>query len=148
MHRNRSQIIITGSSLFVLALLMPFHCCAGEAEYVSLEPPVLLPNGNEFKRGSDRTVYAKTYYVDQRHPGASDENPGSRDKPFLTINKAAQVAGPGERVGVAWGVYRELIEPRLGAEGPASTMMEVAPPGTRRSSSGSLTLKPEWIKSI
>jgi hypothetical protein len=114
MYRNRSQIIIRGSSLFVLAFLMPFHCCAGEAEYVSLEPPVLLPNGNEFKTWSDQTVYAKTFYVDQSHPDASDENPGSRDKPFLTINKAAQVVGPGERVVVESGVYRELIEPRLG----------------------------------
>ena len=148
MHRNRSQIIITGSSLFVLALLMPFHCCAGEAEYVSLEPPVLLPNGNEFKTWSDRTVYAKTYYVDQRHPGASDENPGSRDKPFLTINKAAQVAGPGERVVVASGVYRELIEPRLGGEGPEKMISYEAAPGAMAIVKGSRIFKPEWIKSI
>lgn len=144
MYRNRSQIIITGCSLFFWAFLMPFHCCAREAEYVSLEPPVLLPNGNEFKTWSDQTVYAKTFYVDQSRLGASDENPGSRDKPFLTINKAAQVVRAGEKVVVKSGVYRELIEPRLGGEGPAKMISYEAAPGATVIVKGSRIFKPKW----
>ncbi|MBN2269029.1 MAG: right-handed parallel beta-helix repeat-containing protein [Sedimentisphaerales bacterium] len=147
MYRHRGQIIAMGCCLLVLALLMPFHCCAGEAEYISLEPPVLLPNGNKFKTWADQTVYAKTFYVDQRHPGASDEDPGSRDKPFLTINKAAQVVGPGERVIVKSGVYRELIEPRLGGEGPEKMISYEAAPGATVIVKGSRIFKPQWKES-
>ena len=135
-------------SLLLLVFLMPVHCCAGEAEYASLDPPVFLPNGNEFKTWSDRTVYTKTYYVDQRHPGALDENPGSRDKPFLTINKAAQVVGPGERVVIESGVYRELVEPRLGGDGPEKMISYEAAAGAMVIVKGSRIFKPAWKESV
>jgi len=37
---------------------------------------------------------------------------GSKDDPFLTINQAAQVAGPGDKVIVGEGVYREWVDPK------------------------------------
>jgi len=49
------------------------------------------------------------YFVAQRHPSASDSNPGIAGKPFLTINRAASVAAPGDTVHVLEGVYRERV---------------------------------------
>ena len=44
----------------------------------------------------------------------SDLNPGTEDKPFLTINKAARVAKPGDVITVHEGVYREWVNPKRG----------------------------------
>ena len=64
----------------------------------SLEPSVMLPDGTEFKTWEQPLRFDRTYYVDQAHPNASDANPGSSERPFATINRAAQILQPGERV--------------------------------------------------
>ncbi len=55
---------------------------------------------------------AAVYHVAQRHPAASDENPGTAERPFKTISKAAQIAHPGDRIIVHEGLYREYVNPR------------------------------------
>ncbi len=45
------------------------------------------------------------YYVDQQHPQASDDNPGTLAAPWLTIQHAADVAQPGDTVIVYPGDY-------------------------------------------
>jgi alpha-L-arabinofuranosidase len=62
----------------------------------------------------NKTVYTKTYVVNQRHANASDANPGTEELPLLTINKAAQLVRAGERVLLYAGVYREMIQPLQG----------------------------------
>ncbi len=52
-----------------------------------------------------------TYHVDK---AGNDNNPGSKGSPFLTINKAAQVARPGDTVIVHAGTYREWVQPLRG----------------------------------
>ena len=42
----------------------------------------------------------------------------AKERPFKTINHAAQVLQPGERVVIAEGVYREEIHPARGGTGP------------------------------
>ncbi len=60
----------------------------------------------------------RKYVVSQNHHLASDLNPGTADKPFRTIGKAAAVAAPGDTVFVKAGVYREWVSPaRGGVEG-------------------------------
>jgi len=44
----------------------------------------------------------------------SDLNPGTEDKPFKTISKAASVAKPGDIVTVHEGIYREWVSPKYG----------------------------------
>ena len=56
---------------------------------------------------------SKEYFVAKN---GSDENDGSETSPFLTINKAAQIAMPGDTVTVREGVYREWIKPARGGE--------------------------------
>jgi hypothetical protein len=36
-----------------------------------------------------QTDYRHTYHLDCLHPAASDDNPGTEDKQFATINQAA-----------------------------------------------------------
>jgi hypothetical protein len=52
---------------------------------------------------------AKTYVVSQRHPAASDENPGTAAKPLKTIGAAAKVVKAGDAVTIRAGVYREAV---------------------------------------
>jgi len=42
----------------------------------------------------------------------SDQNPGTKDRPFLTINRAASVAMAGDTVIVHEGEYREWVKPK------------------------------------
>jgi len=44
----------------------------------------------------------------------SDMNPGTDSQPFLTINKAAGIAQPGDSITVHKGIYREWVSPRRG----------------------------------
>ena len=82
------------------------------------------------------------YFVAQRHPSASDSNPGTAGKPFLTINRAASVAAPGDTVHVLEGVYRERVNPKQGGEEgfPIAYVAEVGKVFLR----GSEVFKPAW----
>ena len=51
------------------------------------------------------------YYVSTK---GNDENCGSADFPYRTINKAASVAVSGDTVRVYGGVYREWVDPKNG----------------------------------
>lgn len=69
----------------------------------------------------------KIRHVSQTHPKASDQNPGSRDLPFRSIQAAAELAMPGDTVLVHQGVYRERVAPpRGGEEGRPITYEAVA----------------------
>lgn len=46
-------------------------------------------------------------YVDQKHPAAADENPGTAESPWKTIGHATEVARAGDTVCVKGGLYRE-----------------------------------------
>ena len=61
-------------------------------------------------------VGGRTFVVDQRHARASDAGPGTSDRPWRTISRAARagVLHPGDAVVVRAGVYREAVRPRSG----------------------------------
>ena len=103
-----------------------------------------LPDGTLFGIWKDRTDYGKAYYVDQQHPEAADENPGSEDAPFLTIQRAAEVVAPGEKVLIKTGIYREWIRPRRGGTGMDGMISFEAAPGARAIISGSRVLEGRW----
>jgi hypothetical protein len=105
---------------------------------------VLLPDGREFVSWERPLEFAKTYYVDNGNPGAADSNPGTRERPFLTVNKAAQVLQPGERVVVMAGVYRERIDPPRGGTGPDKMISYEAAPGAKVVVKGSRLVKNGW----
>ena len=58
-------------------------------------------------------VFADTYYV---ATNGADTNPGTREQPFRTIQKAATVACPGDTVLIRAGTYRETVSPQRSGE--------------------------------
>jgi hypothetical protein len=53
---------------------------------------------------------AATYVVDQAAPGAADANTGTEEKPFKTVQRAADVVKPGDTVFVMAGKYDERVK--------------------------------------
>ena len=88
-----------------------------------------LPDGSEFPMWEKPMHFVKTYYVDGKASNAEDTGPGTQDHPFRTINHAAQVLQPGERVIIATGVYREAIRPARGGSSPDVMISYEAAPG-------------------
>jgi hypothetical protein len=57
------------------------------------------------------SVNAATYYVDKRHPQASDQNMGvEQEAPWATLSKASQVLKAGDTVLVKSGLYNTLMK--------------------------------------
>lgn len=54
-------------------------------------------------------ISATEYHVAK---GGNDQNPGSLEKPFLSIQSAANIARAGDVITVHEGIYRERIDPR------------------------------------
>jgi hypothetical protein len=135
---------------WLVAACLAVYCCVLRAEPLpmrSLEPVVLLPDGKEFKTWEQPLRINKTYYVDQANPAASDSNAGTKESPFATINRAAQVLQPGERVVVAAGVYREWVRPARGGSAPDQMISYEAAPGATVVIKGSRVFKTTWHQS-
>jgi len=103
-----------------------------------------LPDGAEFVSWEQPLRFSKTYYVDNQSAKANDNGPGTSARPFRTINKAAQVLQPGERVVIASGIYRECVRPMRGGTGPAQMISYEAAPGAKVFIRGSEVLKDGW----
>ncbi len=108
---------------------------------------VLLPDGREFVTWEKPLHFTRTYYVDNRNPRAADSNPGNKERPFLTINKAAQILQPGERVVIMTGVYRERVDPARGGSSPDMMISYEAAPGANVVVRGSRLVKSGWAPS-
>ena len=59
----------------------------------------------------------------------SDSGSGGQTRPFLTINKAASIAQPGDTVTVHGGTYRECVKPSRGGNGESNRITYRAAPG-------------------
>ena len=149
----RCPICVGGSAFLLAAFLSVIPFCLSnlsEADepaaihYQPVVPQVLLPDGTSFATWSEATRYTRTYHVSQNNPQASDENDGTEDHPFRTINHAAQVVKPGERVWIHAGIYRELVRPRLSGEGPDRMIAYEAAPGEEVILRGSRVLTTKW----
>jgi hypothetical protein len=103
-----------------------------------------LPDGAEFARWEQPLTFSKTYYVDNNAGNADDAGPGDRARPFRTINRAAQILQPGERVVIAAGTYRECVRPARGGTGPTQMISYEAAPGAKVFIKGSEVLKDGW----
>jgi len=103
-----------------------------------------LPDGTEVQSWEQPLSFSKTYYVDGKAANADDNGPGSKERPFHTVNKAAQVLQPGERVVIAEGVYREWVNPARGGSGPDKMIGYEAAPGAKVVIKGSAVLDKGW----
>lgn len=79
----------------------------------------ILPNGSTFSFWEVPVEYEKELHVDANHPKADDTNEGTLERPFRTINAAAQLAAAGTRIWIHAGEYREWVRPAAGGTDPA-----------------------------
>ena len=110
---------------------------------VALAANSKLPDGTEFPSWEKALHFSKTYYVDGQAKNADDNGPGTKEHPFRTINMAAQVLQPGERVVIAEGVYRECVRPARGGSGPEAMISYEAAPGAKVVIKGSAVAR-DW----
>ena len=73
------------------------------------------------------SVSAATYEVAQRSPQASDDGDGTRERPWKTISRAAEKAGPGDTVVIRDGIYREHVAVKTSGTAQAPIRFEAAP---------------------
>ena len=131
-------------SLRLLWLCVVFVFTVGVAVAADGLDNTLLPDGQEFKMWEVPMNYTATFHVAREMAGASDENPGSAEKPWKTISKAAAMLRPGERVVVHKGVYREAVRPERGGESAEKMIAYEAAAGEEVVIKGSDEWKPEW----
>ena len=74
-----------------------------------------------------------------------DTNPGTLDFPLRTIQRAADLAQPGDTITVRAGVYRERINPPRGGESGDKRIVYRVAPGERVEIKGSEIVK-GWVK--
>jgi len=74
-----------------------------------------------------------------------DANPGTLAAPLRTIQRAAELARPGDVVTVHAGLYRERIDPPRGGESDARRITFQAAPGEKVEIKGSEAVK-DWTK--
>jgi alpha-N-arabinofuranosidase len=74
-----------------------------------------------------------------------DSNAGTQSAPLLTIQRAADLAQPGDTITVHEGVYRERINPPRGGESEAKRIVYQAAPGEKVEIKGSEVAK-TWVK--
>ena len=88
--------------------------------------------------------YSRVWVVNQKHKKASDEQEsGTFIKPFRTILRAAEMAGPGDTVLVFSGIYRERVAPARGGL-PGAPVVYMASPGEKVIIKGSEVWKNVW----
>ena len=73
------------------------------------------------------SVCAATYEIAQRNPQASDDGDGTRERPWKTITRAAEKAGPGDTVVVRDGIYREHVTAKTSGTAQALIQFKAAP---------------------
>jgi hypothetical protein len=101
------------------------------ASATALASSATLPDGTTFPFWEKPLHFTHTYYVNNQAPNASDANPGTEQKPFKTISRAAQLLQPGERVVIAEGTYREFVRPARGGTGPEAMISYEAAPDAK-----------------
>jgi len=75
----------------------------------------------------------------------NDSNPGTPAAPLRSIQRAADLAQPGDVITVHEGVYRERIRPPCGGESDAKRITYQAAPGEKVEIKGSEVVK-NWVK--
>jgi len=99
------------------------------------------------EHGEDASYpHGRTWHVDNQAPGAVDDNEGTEAAPFKTINRAAQLALPGDTVLVSRGIYREHVSPTYAGYNANNMVQYVARHRHQVVVKGSEIWRPKWRK--
>ena len=141
---------VLGAAALVAAGVLSFTWFSGPISAMqagAARESVRMPDGTEFPSWERPLQFSKTYYVDGSSSGADDSGPGTKERPFRTIGKAAEVLQPGERVVIGEGVYREVVRPQRGGTGPDQMISYEAAEGANVVVRGSAVVKDGWTQS-
>ena len=72
-------------------------------------------------------LQAARFEVAQNHPQASDDGPGSAERPWKTVSQAAESVGPGDQVVIRGGVYRERVVVKASGTAQQPIRFQAAP---------------------
>jgi len=86
----------------------------------------------------------RIFHVAQKSPNAFDANPGTSERPWKTIQRAAETLRPGDTVVIHEGVYREEVRPFLGGTSYDRMVTYRTAEGERPVLKGSDLWQPEW----
>jgi alpha-N-arabinofuranosidase len=78
-------------------------------------------------------------------PTGNDANPGTPSAPLRTIQRAADLAQPGDVITVHEGVYRERVKPPRGGQSDQKRIVYQAAPGEKVAIKGSEIVK-NWVR--
>ena len=117
---------------------------AAQSNFAAASTHTRLPDGTKYASWEQPLKFSKNYYVDNLSAKADDHGPGTKARPFRTINKAAQLLQPGERVIIASGTYRECVRPARGGSSASQMISYEAAPGAKVFIRGSEVLKDGW----
>jgi alpha-L-arabinofuranosidase len=92
--------------------------------------------------GLATAVHATEFHV---APNGNDSNPGSQRAPLRTIQRAADLAQPGDLITVHGGVYRERVNPPRGGESDTRRIVYQAASGEKVEIKGSEVVS-NWVK--
>src|SRR5271155_328593 len=73
------------------------------------------------------STHAAIFEVAQRHPQASDSGDGSPARPWKTMSMAIEKVGPGDKVIIREGIYREAVVLKTSGTEQAPILFEAAP---------------------
>ena len=110
-------------SVIISLFLLIFPMMNGQNILFRENDASALPYGNQFVSWEVNAETQIVYHVDKNHTNASDDNPGTNDLPFKSINRAAEILKPGDMVIIHEGVYRETIRPASGGASPDSMIV-------------------------
>lgn len=94
--------------------------------------------------GRCSTVLAATYEVAPNAPSASDDGPGSSERPWKTLNRAVEGLKAGDTLILRAGTYREGVQVKASGT-PVKPIRIIAAPGERVVLTGADLLK-DWAK--
>jgi hypothetical protein len=101
-------------------------------------------NHTTFKHWDCKTNFNNTIYVDIKNPQADDNNPGTLSHPFKSIQAAASVIKPGERIEISAGIYRETINLKNNGENREKMISLESAPRAKVIISGTEPWEVEW----
>jgi hypothetical protein len=134
-------------SSYAVSLVLTLLYCVGCGHVLpAASRAVLLPDGSAVAPWDRPLQFTKTWHVAQRSPDADDRNPGTSERPLRTIQAAANMVGPAQRVLVHAGVYRELVQPPRGGTGPEAMISYEAAEGETVILRGSDVVEPSRWK--
>lgn len=126
-----------GSIWFAFIISLCVRGQEAEPEIVEYSARTSIPRRN-LKLEPSGTIY----YVSV---SGNDQNPGTKEKPFKTIQKSADIMLPGDICFVREGVYRETVRPKNGGR-QGDPIRYVSYPGEEVVLNGTDELQLKWTK--